>query len=110
MRSYSEHHICAALYSLADKFEQVFDPTKFSVSISSFKEIPRLVDELKNGEQVVLDDLQDIAYKLRDYSTELNSGTSDRESVLKAVEYHREELKRYRSQLKSTRREILKKL
>lgn len=110
MGSFYEHHICAALYHLADKFEQIFDPTKFSVSIASFDEIPRLVNELKNGEQVVLDDLQDIADKLREYANELISGLSDRENILKAIEYHREEVKRYRTQLKKKRREILSKL
>ena len=28
MGSYFEHHICAGLYHLADKFEQVFDPCR----------------------------------------------------------------------------------
>ena len=110
MNSYYEHHICAGLYHLADKFEQVFDPTRFSVSISNYNEIPRLVSELKNGEQVVLDDLTDIANKLRDYSQELNSGSISREQVLNAVEYHREEVNRYRKKVKSQRRTLLSKL
>jgi hypothetical protein len=110
MRSYHEHHICAALYHLADRFKQIFDPTKFSVDISNFNEIPRLISELQNGEQVVLDDLQDIAGKLRDYSNDLYSGSMDREAVLKAIEYHCEEIKRYRKQIKNKRRELLSKL
>jgi len=81
MNSYYEHHICAGLYHLADKFEQVFDPTRFSVSISNYNEIPQLVSELKNREQVVLDDLTDLANKLRDYSLELNSGSTSRAAL-----------------------------
>ena len=110
MNSYYEHHICAGLYHLADKFEQVFDPTRFSVSISNYNEIPQLVSELKNREQVVLDDLTDLANKLRDYSLELNSGSTSRDQVLSAVEYHREEVNRYRKKVKSQRRTLLSKL
>jgi hypothetical protein len=110
MRSYHEHHVCAALYHLADKFGQIFDPTKFSVDITNFKEIPRLIDELQNGEQVVLDDLQEIVSKLRNYSCDLHAGTTSRNNILKAVEYHREEIKRYRAKIKSKRRGLLSKL
>jgi hypothetical protein len=110
MNSYHEHHICAGLYHLADKFEQVFDPTKFAVSISSFTQIPKLIRELKDGEQVVLDDLGDIADKLREYSTELHAGRMMRQQVLDSVEYHREEIARYRRKLKAKQREVLAKL
>ncbi|MBA2781233.1 hypothetical protein [Billgrantia kenyensis] len=110
MGSYYEHHICAGLYHLADKFDQIFDPTRFSVSLSSYTEIPRLINELKSGEQVVLDDLNDMATKLRDYSSQLLSGSMTREQVLKAVEYHREEIARYRKQIKQKRRTLLSKL
>jgi hypothetical protein len=110
MGSYLEHHICAGLYQLADKFEQVFDPTRFSVSISNYNEIPKLIGELKNGEQVVLDDLSDIANNLRDYSNQLHSGIVNTEEVLKSVEYHREQVVRYRKQIKSKRRDLLAKL
>ena len=110
MRSYHEHHICAALYHLADKFNQIFDPTRFAVDISNFNEIPRLIGELQNGEQVILDDLQDISVNLRNYSNELFSGSIDREAVLKAIEYHREEINRYRKQIKKKRRELLSKI
>ncbi|MDO6712971.1 hypothetical protein Q4567_19710 [Aliiglaciecola sp. 2_MG-2023] len=110
MRSYHEHHVCAALYHLADKFDQIFDPTRFSVDITSYKEIPRLIDELKNGEQVVLDDLQEIAIKLRDYSNELHSGSTSRDDILKAIEYHRKEIETYRKQIKAKRRNLLSKI
>lgn len=110
MDSYFEHHICAGLYHLADKFSQVFDPTRFSVSLSNYSEIPKLVRELKNGEQVVLDDLHDIADKLRDYSSQLHASNMTREQVLSAIEYHREEISRYRKSVKTKTRTILNKL
>ena len=110
MSSYYEHHICAGLYHLADKFEQVFAPTRFSVSLSNYREIPNLVRELKNGEQVVLDDLRDIADKLREYSSKLHSSEMTREHVLAAIEYHREELSRYRKLIKNNTRTLLNKI
>ena len=108
--SYREHHICAGLYHLADKFDQLFDPTKLSVSVASFNDIPKLVQELKNGERVVLDDLTEIANKLRDYSSQLISGAMPRDKVLSAIEYHREEVSKYREMVKSKRRELIDKL
>lgn len=110
MGSYREHHVCAGLYHLADRFEQLFDPAKLAVSMSSYGEIPKLIGDLKNGEQVVLDDLHDIADKLRSYSGDLHSGKTTRAEVLAAVEYHREEIARYRRSIKSKCRGVLAKL
>lgn len=110
MGSYYEHHICAGLYHLADKFEQLFDPTRFSVSIAAFHDVPKLINELRNGEQVVLDDLRNIADKLREYSTDLYANRMTRSQALDAVEYHREEVARYRRAIKVKRREVLAKL
>lgn len=110
MGSYYEHHICAGLYHLADKFQQAFDPAKFSVSISGFREIPTLINELKDGEQVILDDMQDIANKLRNYSSDLMSGAMTREQVLRAIEYHRGEVDQYRKKVRSKKRTLLQKI
>ncbi|GAA6142625.1 hypothetical protein [Hydrogenophaga sp. 5NK40-0174] len=110
MGSYHEHHICAGLYQLADKFDQVFDPTRFSVSITHYAEVPRLINELKNGESVVLDDLRDIADLLRSYSSHLLSGTMSRDEVLAAVETHRVDISRYRKSIRSKKRTLLNKL
>jgi hypothetical protein len=110
MGSFREHHICAGLYHLADKFEQLFDLTKFAVSITGFQEMPKLIRELKNGEKVVLDDLGDIADKLRDYSAQLYANSMTRVQVLAAVEYHREEIGRYRRSVKAQRRKVMSSL
>jgi hypothetical protein len=110
MGSFLEHHICAGLYHLADKFEQLFDPTKFAVSITGFREIPELISELKIGEKVVLDDLVDIADKLREYSAALYANRMTRVQVLDAVEYHRVEIVRYRRSVRAQRRNVLSRL
>lgn len=110
MNSFHEHHICAGLYQLADKFGQLFDPTKLAVSAAHFNEIPKLVNELKSGEQVILDDLRDIADKLRGYSGELHANRMPRAQVLDAVERHRDEIGEYRRNIRDKRREILAKM
>ncbi|MEF1251111.1 hypothetical protein [Vibrio owensii] len=110
MNSFKEHHICAGLYHLADKFEQVFDPMRFSVSLSNYQELPDLINELKNGDQVIIDDLQDLSHELRNYSNDIKSLASSRDDVLNAVEYHRVQLSKYRNQVKTQSRNIIKKL
>ena len=110
MGSYREHHICAGLYQLADKFKQIFDPTRFSVDLANYSEIPKLINELMNGERVILDDLHEMANQLKHDSSQLYSGLTNREQVLTAVECHREEIERYRQQIKQQRRTLLSKL
>jgi len=110
MVSYREHHICAGLYQLADKFKQIFDPTRLSVDLTNYSEIPRLINELMNGEQVILDDLHEMANQLKHDSSLLYSGSISRQQVLTAVECHREEIERYRQQIKQQRRTLLLKL
>lgn len=110
MTSFKEFHICASLYSLADKFDQIFSPIKLSVNVANLAEIKNLIKELANGEKIIIDDLQDILNELRNYSSQLHSGVTIREDVLLAIETHRREINRHKSLIKSKYREILKKL
>ena len=110
--TFLEHHICAGLYHLADKFKQVFDPTRFSVSISSYREVPELIAHLRNGERAVLDDLDEIAQELADYSYKLAAAGPQGAEPIKtalfdAVEYHRLELAKRRKKIKSLRRRVI---
>jgi len=108
--SFHEHHICAGLHHLADKFGQLFDPTRFSVSIANHSEIPTLVNKLQNREQVVIDDLEDMVNKLRDCSSRLYDGKMSRAEVLAAVEAQREDIAQHRQAVKDERRTLLGKL
>lgn len=110
MGSFMEHQVCAELYHLADKFDQLFDPTRFAVSLAHHMEIPRLIGELKKGERVVLDDLTDIVDQLRDSSSRLHAGVMTRGQVLEGVERHREQVGRYRKSIRQERRDLLEKL
>lgn len=107
MGCYHEQQICGELYQLADKFEQLFDPTRFSVAVASYRDIPRLIGELKNGERVILDDLEDMVQALRAESVQLYGGTRSRAQVLAVVEHHRQQISYYRQQLKTRRRQLL---
>ena len=82
MGSFHEHHICAGLYQLADRFGQLFDPTRFSASMANYSEIPRLIDHLKNGERAVLDELDDVVQNLQQQAMLLNNAASaDAEAI-----------------------------
>lgn len=107
MNSYHEHQICVALDHMADRFKQTFDPAKFSVSLSRFNEIQKLIEELKNRERVVLDDLSEITDQLRDISSQLLDGDISRKEVLESVERHRNTIGDYRKEIKNKRRELL---
>ena len=115
MSSFYEHHVCAGLYSLADRFKQVFDPVRFSVNISSYREIQNLIVTLSQGERAVLDDLQDMIRKLDDAAFKLHSATPDQQEnqrlfVLSVVEAGRIEISGYRNEIKTLRRQIIDKM
>ena len=112
MSTFLEHHICAGLYKLADRFKQVFDPARFSVSLQNYREIPELVSQLQNGERAVLDDLDDMAQQLRDYGVRLNGASQIdaiqvKKDIFNAIEYHRHKLGEYRKQIKRLRRKVI---
>ncbi len=115
MNSFLEHHICAGLYHLADEFKQVFNPKKFTVSLTSFNEIPALIQLLKDGERAVLDDLDEMRTGLRDLALELNRATGQakkdvKQRIAQAVDYHRHQIENHRKQIKSQRRKVIDKL
>ena len=107
-----ENDVCGALYHLADRFAQVFDPTRFSVSVTSHHEIPELIDKLRDGERAVIDDLEEMVGSLRDLAHDLDSAAPEdvkpvRNRILAAVQAHRAEVKAQRAQIKAMRRRIV---
>jgi hypothetical protein len=110
--SYHEHHVCAGLYQLADKFGQVFDPTRFSVSINSYKEIPMLISHLKSGERAVLDELDDTTHALQKLAAELSKASPATVDAVKldisnTVLKSRSVIAKHRKKIKATRRKIV---
>lgn len=112
MNNFYENHVCAGLYSLADKFEQVFNPTRFSVSIGSKSEIKDLIQHLKDGERAVIDDLNEMVAQLQDYAMQLHAAKPDEIATLKdriaqATAYHRDQIKKRRTSVRNIRRRTL---
>jgi hypothetical protein len=112
MGSFHEHHVCAGLYQLADKFGQIFDPTRLSVSINNYSEIPILINHLKHGERAVLDELDDITQALQQLAIQLSNATPGNVDVIKldissTVLQSRRTLEKHRKQIKGVRRKII---
>ncbi len=112
MGSFQEHHVCAGLYQLADKFGQVFDPTRFSIAISKYSEIPALINHLKSGERAVLDELDDITQALQQLAMQLKQATPANIDAIKlnisdTVLESRSAIENHRKQIKAMRRKII---
>lgn len=108
----NENDVCAALYHLADRFTQVFDPARFSVSIASHHEIPELIAKLRDGERAVIDDLEEMVRSLQDRAHELAAAAPQgvkavRQSILRSAQEHRDAVQAQRAQIKATRRRIV---
>lgn len=113
--SFNEHHVCAALDALGDKFSQLFDPTRFSVSLGNYFEIPELISHLKNGERAVLDDLDEMKTQLRDLAGQLRIAApgeldTTKQEIFAAIGERRTELAKHRKEIKAKRRLILDKM
>lgn len=112
MGSLHEHHVCAGLYQLADKFGQVFDPTRFAVSVKNQSEIPNLIHHLKSGERAVLDELDDITQALQRLASQLQNAAPGDTDAIKAeisstILQSRSTIESHRKKIKAMRRKII---
>jgi len=110
-----EHQVCAGLYQLADRFEQLFDPVRFSVSIAHLGEIPELIRHLKDGERAVIDDLGAMADDLFDHASRLAHAPADRldavrQDLCAALQSHRHDLDQHRKKVRRLRRRVIDRL
>jgi len=112
MTNLTENHVCAGLYQLADRFEQIFDPLRLSLSIGSYHAIPALIQHLKNGERAVLDDLDVIIQQLQDYAARIYTASQADLPALKreldqSLEGYRTQLSTQRAAIKSLSRQAI---
>ena len=77
MRSYDEFKICAGLYGLADRFDEVFSSIKGAINISQIKTVEGLIRDLANGESLVIDGLRDSTGRMYTYGSDLDSLSGD---------------------------------
>lgn len=115
MDSCREHQVCAGLYQLADKFGQTFDPTRFSVSLDAYAQIPRLIEHLRDGERAVIDDFDELIGHFYQHALALDAAPAGdrprlREQALASAEAFRVALAGQRKRLREGRREIVDRL
>ncbi len=111
MGSYSEYKICAGLYDLHDRFDQIFDPVKLAVAIGNIDKIHALIDSLSHGERMVIDDLDSLFVSLRDLADELDASSQDEEESLKKeiqvmLKIEHSKLEEHRNTIKETMRQV----
>ena len=113
MNTYLEHNICAAIYSLSDRFKQVFDPTRYSLSLPRPAEIISLISALQQGERIIIDDFQEMIDAMSDLSDELSKAKSPddieriKREITRAIDYHLLSFKAHRRAIKRIYRKIV---
>jgi hypothetical protein len=108
MSSYNEFKICAGLYGLADRFDEVFCTMKAAINVGQIKAVEDLIRELANGESLVIEGLREITDKMYGYGVELESLSGDdfEAKKLEAIQRLGLEVSTMRSQLDVFRRSV----
>lgn len=108
MSSYNEFKICAGLYGLADRFDEVFSSIRGSINIGQIKAVEDLIRDLANGESLVVDGLRGITEKMYVYGNELSSLSGDDFDQKKSEIFQRLDLEvqTMRSQLNGFRKSV----
>ncbi|MGJ8678091.1 MAG: hypothetical protein ACSHX0_11280 [Akkermansiaceae bacterium] len=111
MGSYHEYKICAGLYALHDRFDQIFDPVKLAISVGSIQKIHDLINDLSHGERMVIDDLDSMFLSLKELANDLQNAAPDEEEGIKnsikvALKIEHQSLEEHRKRIKMTMREV----
>lgn len=111
LHSYSEYKVCAGLYSLHDRFDQIFDSVKLSVSVGNIDKIHNLIDSLSNGERMIIDGQQTLLNSLREFADELDLTSSDdepdlRKEIIVNLNIEHATLELHRNTIKTTMRQV----
>ena len=75
--SYNEFQICAGLYGLADRFDEVFSSMKGAINVGQIKTVGNLIRDLSSGESLVIDGLRGITEKMYTYGNDLSGLSGD---------------------------------
>ena len=108
MNSYNEFKICAGLYGLADRFDEVFSTIKGSINLGQLQTVEKLIRDLANGESLVVDGLRGITEKMYNYGSELSVLSGDdfeqkRDEIIQRLEL---EVQSMRAQLNVFRKSV----
>ena len=98
MDTYNQFKVCAGLYGLADRFQDVFSSLKGSIAVGQVSALENLVRDLSNGERMVMDGLRDMTGMLADFARQLDVLNGDDyddcyRRLLDRVDLERKELK-----------------
>jgi len=99
----NEFHVCGALYDLSDRFSQLFDSIKGSVSIGKTDEIERLLWSLKDRERSILDGISKALEQIESVSRRTKGRSERFEAINKALS----ELRKQRDDVKKVARDIV---
>lgn len=106
--SYNEFKICAGLYGLADRFNEVFSSIKGAINVGQINAVEDLIRDLANGESLVIDGLRGITEKMYYYGNELSglSGDDFDQKKSEAIQWIDLEVQSMRSQLNLFRKSV----
>ncbi len=86
LNAFNEFEICSGIYGLHDRFNQAFDPVKYSVNLGSMNKIHDLIDSLSDGERMVIDGMDKLSEDLREMAWEFDAASDeDKEAMRKQI-------------------------
>jgi hypothetical protein len=104
----NEFHVCGALYDLCDRFRQLFDPTRGSVSLGQGQSIQKFLFSLRDRERSVLDHIADTLSELEHRASILKPGDAeDRVSLRELLDSTIDELKTQQRSVTKAARKIV---
>lgn len=108
MSSYNEFKICAGLYGLADRFDEVFSSIKSAINVGQIKAVEDLIRDLANGESLVINGLRVITEKMYTYGNDLSNLSDDdfESKKLQVIQRLDLEVQSMRSQLNMFRKSV----
>ncbi len=113
LNAFNEFEICSGIYGLHDKFNQAFDPAKYSVNIGNIQKVHELIDSLSNGEQMVIDGMDKLTEELRNMSWDFDSATGEDKEAIRTqintyIKLSINSIESDRKSIKNTVREVIK--
>lgn len=113
LHAFNEFEICSGIYGLHDRFNQAFDPAKYSINLGSIQKVHDLIDSLSNGEQMVIDGMDKLTEELRNMSWEFDAAIGEDKEAIRTqintfVKLNINSIESDRKNIKSTVREVIK--
>ncbi len=69
--TFNQYKICAGIYGIRDNFNQIFDPSRFAIAAGKSQRIALLLNDLANGERMIIDMLRSTTDMLNEAANDL---------------------------------------